>query len=145
MNPAQIALAGVALNTIMDGGGGAAKSLGDLKTQAIGSSEDLGEAIGTKFAENAAGVKGLLSRTAGKVMNPNLELLFQKPRLRPFSFTFKMSARNADEAKEIIAIIRFFKQNIETLITKLQFFFFYLNDSCTTSFHFFFYLKKNLL
>lgn len=112
MNPAQIALAGVALNTIMKGGGGAAKSLGDLKTQAIGSSEDLGEAIGTKFAENAAGVKGLLSRTAGKVMNPNLELLFQKPRLRPFSFTFKMSARNADEAKQIIAIIRFFKQNM---------------------------------
>jgi hypothetical protein len=96
----------------MDGGGGAAKSLGDLKTQAIGSSENLGKAIGTKFAENAAGVKGLLSRTAGKIINPNLELLFQKPSLRPFSFTFKMSARNADEAKEIIKIIRFFKQNM---------------------------------
>ena len=112
MDPAQIAAAGVALKTITDGGGGFAGSVGDLANQAAGSSEDLAKLVGTKFAENAAGVKGLLSRTAGKIQNPNLELLFQKPTLRPFSFQFRMSARNKTEAQQIIKIIRFFKQNM---------------------------------
>ena len=112
MTAGDIAKAGIALKTIMDGGGGFAQGLGELKDQAIGSSEDLATAVGTKFAENAAGVKGLLSRTAGKIQNPNLELLFQKPTLRPFSFQFKLSARNPEEAAEIVKIIRFFKQNM---------------------------------
>jgi len=53
-----------------------------------------------------------LSRTEGKVFNPNLELLFQKPALRPFTFQFKLSARSKEEADTIIKIIRFFKQNM---------------------------------
>ena len=112
MTAGDIAKAGVALKTIMEGGGGFSESIGTLANQAVGSSEDLATAVGTKFAENAAGVKGLLARTQGKVMNPNLELLFQKPSLRPFSFQFKLSARNKEEAAEIVKIIRFFKQNM---------------------------------
>ena len=96
----------------MEGGGGFSESIGTLANQAVGSSEDLATAVGTKFAENAAGVKGLLARTQGKVMNPNLELLFDKPTLRPFSFQFKLSARNKEEAATIVKIIRFFKQNM---------------------------------
>ena len=53
-----------------------------------------------------------LARTQGIVENPNLELLFQKPTLRPFSFQFKLSARSPEEAAEIVKIIRFFKQNM---------------------------------
>jgi len=112
MTAGDIAKAGVALKTIMEGGGGFSDSIGTLANQAVGSSEDLATAVGTKFAENAAGVKGLLARTQGKVMNPNLELLFQKPSLRPFSFQFKLSARNKEEAQDIVRIIRFFKQNM---------------------------------
>ena len=112
MTAGDIAKAGVALNTIMEGGGGFSESIGTLANQAVGSSGDLATAVGTKFAENAAGVKGLLARTQGTVMNPNLELLFQKPTLRPFSFQFKLSARNKEEAQEIVKIIRFFKQNM---------------------------------
>ena len=112
MTAGDIAKAGVALKTIMEGGGGFSESIGTLANQAVGSSEDLATAVGTKFAENAAGVKGLLARTQGKVMNPNLELLFQKPSLRPFSFQFKLSARNKEEAQDIVRIIRFFKQNM---------------------------------
>ena len=67
---------------------------------------------GKAFTENLTGVKGLLSRTEGKIINPNLELLFQKPSLRPFSFQFKLSARSPEEAAEIVKIIRFFKQNM---------------------------------
>ena len=32
--------------------------------------------------------------------------------MRPFSFQFKMSARNKGEAEQIVKIIRFFKQNM---------------------------------
>ena len=112
MTAGDIAKAGVALKTIMEGGGGFSESVGTLAKQAIGSSDDLAKLIGTKFAENAAGVKGLLARTQGTVQNPNLELLFQKPTLRPFSFQFRLSARNIAERNSITRIIRFFKQNM---------------------------------
>ena len=112
MTAGDIAKAGVALKTIMEGGGGFSESVGTLAKQAIGSSDDLAKLIGTKFAENAAGVKGLLARTQGTVQNPNLELLFQKPTLRPFSFQFRLSARSIAERNSITRIIRFFKQNM---------------------------------
>ena len=69
-------------------------------------------AVGTALAAAAAGVQGqeLLSRTTGQVLNPNMELLFKGPSLRPFSFKFKLSPRDKDEANEVIKIMRFFKQ-----------------------------------
>ena len=70
------------------------------------------DAVGTSLAAAAAGVQGqeLLSRTTGQVLNPNMELLFKGPSLRPFSFKFKLSPRDKDEANEVIKIMRFFKQ-----------------------------------
>ena len=112
MDPAQIALAGFALSGITGGGAGMGKAIDEMKRQVQTDTSDFSKAIATKFAENASQVKGLLSRTSGKIINPNLELLFQKPTLRPFSFQFRMSARNASEAQQIIKIIRFFKQNM---------------------------------
>jgi hypothetical protein len=56
--------------------------------------------------------KNVLARTEGSIVNDNLELLFQSPSLRNFSFTFKLSAREASEAKMIANIIRFFKQGM---------------------------------
>lgn len=75
---------------------------------------DVQKAITDLFAASATGVNPneLLSRTEGVILNPNLELLFNAPSLRPFSFTFKMSPRSADEAKQIVQIIRFFKQGM---------------------------------
>ena len=69
-------------------------------------------AVGNAFAAAAAGVEtqALLSRTTGMVMNPNMELLFKGPSLRPFSFKFKLAPRGQKEADNIIKIIRFFKQ-----------------------------------
>jgi len=55
-----------------------------------------------------------LARTEGVVMNPNMELLFGGPQLRSFGFTFKLSPRNAKEAKTLISIIRFFKLGMAT-------------------------------
>jgi len=64
------------------------------------------------LAGKAASVEGLLSRVGGAVLNPNLELLFQGPQLRPFNFTFRLSPRDAKEAEQVKYIIRFFKQNM---------------------------------
>jgi len=68
--------------------------------------------VRTYLAGQAVGVNNLLSRLDGKVLNPNLELLFQGPQLRPFNFTFKMSARNRTEAVIIKKIIKYFKKNM---------------------------------
>lgn len=48
----------------------------------------------------------------GGILNPNVELLFTGPTLRPFSFSFRMSPRGKQEAKDVKSIIRFFKQNM---------------------------------
>ncbi len=112
MTPAEIAAGGTVLKTIMQGSGGLKDQFGTGANQVKADTEGFQKAVGQAFTENLTGVKGLLSRTEGKVINPNLELLFQKPSLRPFSFTFKLSARNPEEAAEIVKIIRFFKQNM---------------------------------
>ena len=54
----------------------------------------------------------LLARTSGQIFNPNLELLFNGPTLRSFSFSFKMTPRSAQEARQCKLIIRSFKQNM---------------------------------
>jgi hypothetical protein len=52
----------------------------------------------------------ILSRTEGAVINPNMELLFNGPSLRPFTFSFKLASRSETESEMIRKIIRFFKQ-----------------------------------
>jgi hypothetical protein len=76
-----------------------------------------GEAFRTWLAGQAVGVNNLLSRLNGQVLNPNLELLFQGPQLRPFSFTFKLSPRNAAEAKTVKEIINYFKRNMAPIVS----------------------------
>ena len=73
---------------------------------------DLQSAINVYLAQQAVGAQGLLSRTTGAILNPNLELLFGGPKLRSFGFSFKLSARDAKEADQIRKIIRFFKQGM---------------------------------
>lgn len=68
--------------------------------------------IQTYLAGQAASLNNVLARTDNVILNPNLELLFQGPQLRPFSFQFKMSARDEAEATNIKQIINFFKKNM---------------------------------
>ena len=62
--------------------------------------------------QEALQVKGLLARTTGAIFNPNTELLFRGPQLRPFGFSFFLAARSQSEASKIKQIIRFFKQGM---------------------------------
>ena len=114
MNAFDIVKADIAKNTIEAGASGFAESLnrtGKKISEAVNSGEGK-EAIAGIFASKAANVQGLLARTEGAVFNPNLELLFNGPSLRSFSFSFRLSARNKNEAEKIVKIIRFFKEGM---------------------------------
>jgi hypothetical protein len=71
---------------------------------------DLRKAIITKTIEGAINSGGLMQREFGAIINPNLELLFNSPDLRQFSFSFKLSPRSKSEAEIVRKIIRSFKQ-----------------------------------
>ena len=113
MNPMDAALAGAAMNVIDNGTQGISDAISGAKAALTGGSEELKRAVGTAFAGAAAGVEGqVLSRSTGEVLNPNMELLFKGPSLRPFTFSFKLAPRSSKEAEMIIMIIRFFKQGM---------------------------------
>lgn len=111
MNALEAGLANVALQTIergVEGAGDATKQILDALKSGGGEAKT---AIANAFAGAATGTGAqLLTRTTGAVINPNLELLFSGPALRTFSFSFKMNAREPAESREIVKIIRFFKQ-----------------------------------
>ena len=105
MNPMQVAAAGAADQASDGDVAGAGAAMGDALKEA-----GVSEAIVTSLLEKASGAEGLLSRLTGAIANPNLELLFQGPELRPFSLSFFMSPRDEGEAVTVRKIIRLFKQ-----------------------------------
>lgn len=113
MDAATIIAATAAYQTILNGAEGAIDAMGAI-TQLIGGegSDDIKKAFATGFAGNAAGTKGLLTRVTGGIVNPNMELLFNGPQLRSFTFNFSLSAREPKESIVIRNIIRFFKQGM---------------------------------
>lgn len=120
LNPIEIEAAKLSRNLMTtdtansDIAGDVARKLGEALGRAKTGSEVRGanEAVRTYLVGQAIGVNSLLSRIQGQVLNPNLELLFQGPQLRPFNYTFKMSARSRDEAIAIKKIIKYFKKNM---------------------------------
>jgi len=81
-------------------------------TQNAGTNDAISAVIASYFAQEATGVNNILPRLYGAILNPNVELLFEGPSLRPFNFTFKLNARSKPEADQIKKIIRFFKQGM---------------------------------
>jgi len=89
-----------AIKNVFSGLGGAAKDfLTDPNTK---------YAVAAYFAGQAVGAN-ILTRATGSVLNPNLELLFNGPRLRTFSFNFTFTPRSETEAETIKKIIKVFK------------------------------------
>jgi hypothetical protein len=78
-------------------------------TEKITNNDQYQKLIRQQLYGAAAGVNPL-ARLNGLVINPNLELLFNGPTLRPFNFTFKLSPRNSKEGETVKNIIRWFKQ-----------------------------------
>jgi len=63
------------------------------------------------LAEKVIGLQNIQGRTGG-ILNPNVELLFNGPQLRPFTFSFRMIPRTKKESEQIKGIIKFFKKNM---------------------------------
>ena len=60
----------------------------------------------------------LLARSSGKILNPNMELLFNNVTLRTFRFSFKFAPRDPNEATAVKSIIRTFKKNMAAQVAK---------------------------
>jgi hypothetical protein len=123
MNALQAGLAAAAFTGITEGIGKGASSLGDSMKAFVGEDKS-GKALGATFAAGAVGGEGakILSRADGAVINPNLELLFNGPQLRPFNFTFKLAAREKRESEQIIKILNFFKRGSSAIKTESNLF-----------------------
>ena len=112
MNAGQIAVANLALTGLTEGleemgntGQGMAESVAKNK-------KEIKDAVAQFFVGQATQVKGIMARTKGAVINPNMELIFNAPQLRPFSFQYRLSPRDEKESGEILKIIRMFKQSM---------------------------------
>ena len=109
MTALDAAIANIGLEFLTGDVTGALKNTGSAIQK---NKEDIKKSLSTAVVSAATGAKGqsLLTRASGNIMNPNMELLFKKPALRPFNFTFKLAPRSKEEAKKVIQIIRTFKQ-----------------------------------
>lgn len=64
--------------------------------------------------------ESILSRSRGVVPNSNLQLLFNNVSLRTFTFSYIISPRSKEEAKDVNMILRFFKQGMAAKKQNLQ-------------------------
>ena len=108
---------------ISDSKEGLIKGAQSLMGQAMNEVDNFASAIGTEeiasyFAAQAVGNNSLFTRGTGKVLNPNLELLFTGPNLRSFNYTYKFTPREEREAREVKRIIKFLKKNMAPIREK---------------------------
>ncbi len=93
-------------------GGGGEAGVEALRQNLAGASG--GSAMETRalsgLAAAAIGGNNILQRAYGELGNPNLELLFNAPTLRDFTFNFRFTPRTQKEAQDVRSIIKSFKR-----------------------------------
>jgi len=97
-------------------------SLNQLGSDVSGNSEELKQSLTSAIASRIIGGGRILTRATGAVVNPNMELLFNGPSLRNFTFQIRLSPRNAKETQMCKKIVRFFKQGMTVKATSKQLF-----------------------
>ena len=113
MGPVETAMANLALTGIESGASAMADKAASIGNDIKNNDKKVKEALKAGIAGMASGTGAqLLTRTTGQILNPNMELLFKDPSLRPFTFTWKLAARSRQEANSIIEIINFFKRGM---------------------------------
>ena len=122
MTPLDMVKADIAMSAVSEGLGQGVKTAGTAAQNLAGAMGDNNKALAAVIAGMAAGAGNLLTRTTGAITNPNMELLFNGPQLRTFSFQFQLAPRSRDEAMEAVKIIRFFKQGMAPIRTKSMLF-----------------------
>jgi hypothetical protein len=107
-------------NDIMNVGGSMQAMIQTLMSKGKGLLSEDGNAAFIKayFAGKAVGVPNLTSRSTGQVINPNMEMLYESPSMRSFTFTWNLTPRDSDESSVIKEMIRWFKLNMVPHVTK---------------------------
>ena len=120
INPLQKAAAGLASGAI---DGKAEESINQAMSQLGSQKGEIKKAIKGYFTGQAAGIgQQALQRGAGVVLNPNMELLFNGPSVRQFSFNFLLAPRSKTEQDQVVNIIRFFKQGMSPIKSEANLF-----------------------
>lgn len=109
LNDIQRRIANLSFNAMQGDDINVDKSIDAMKELITGDTGNLGRLA---LVEQIISVQGLFTRATGKILNPNIELLFNTPSLRPFTFNFRLSPRDKNEAQTVKNIIRFFKQGM---------------------------------
>ena len=116
INELNMIAANIAYNAIGDGGNpidamkkaamGLLTTAGDLLTD-----PEIRDQVKAYFAGQAASAPNFVQRATGKVINNNMELLFNGPTLRTFNFQFKLRPRTETEAVLCRNIIKSLKRD----------------------------------
>lgn len=92
------------------------ESAGDASKFVDAGAQDLSSAFFGSKIVNVLGanttLEGVLARSSGQILNPNMELLFNNVKLRSFNFDFDLAPRNVEESVIVKKIIREFKINM---------------------------------
>ena len=121
LNPLELALAESGLGLLLEDD--PANLQANIKRVTDGK-DDLKTIVSGLFVGKAINksANAILSREAGAIINPNMQLLFNGPTLRPFTFNYKMSPRDRGESVQVQKIIRMFKQSSAVQRTETNFF-----------------------
>jgi len=103
--------------------GGALSEFGDLLDEVrkgnFQTTQPAGQLLSAFISQYALGRLGInvnpnqfISRAQGVAINPNLELLFNGPKLRSFGFQFNFAPNDEQDASVVRKIQRFFKQGM---------------------------------
>ena len=113
LNPVQAGLADAITAGLLGTGETVTEETAEAFTAVTDQSDQVKKIIGAFAAETTLRVNPseLIARTEGQIFNNNLELLFQGPTLRTFNFRYKFSPRDESEIKNVMKIIRAFKQS----------------------------------
>jgi hypothetical protein len=90
-----------------------------IKGGQFGANSPMGLQLSSFLSALALGQMGIsvdpnqfITRALGASINPNLELLFNGPKLRQFNFSFEFAPNGQEEARVVRRIIRMFKQGM---------------------------------
>ena len=96
---------------VKDFGGNALDAAGDATARQVASSFFASKAVNILGGNTT--LDGVLARSSGQIINPNMELLFNGVTLRSFSFSFDLAPRDERESDTIKRMLRIFKQNMQ--------------------------------
>lgn len=106
---------------VLNTGGGIANL---LNQQTADFKEVVASSVSASLLQKTLGLQvepsDILARTTGKVVNPNMELLFRSSNMRRFELQWKFTPRSADEGAMIRKIIKFMKVNSLPYFTTSQ-------------------------